>query len=165
MGLSINIARNLLVACYSGRKILEYTTSGSLVREICFKSKDIELQPFHAIQVTSNHFAVSCWNVSYINQLQSTTQPKFHYPCHLSVDRNNELIFVAEKRNNRVVILNRSRKCCARELNVATDDGLQGPSCVYFNTLLNQLFVGESTSFFSSKRRDTYRVLMFCNVI
>ena len=39
-GLSINTACNLLVACFKDRKIQEYTTSGSLVREICIKSND-----------------------------------------------------------------------------------------------------------------------------
>jgi hypothetical protein len=118
-GLSINTACNLIVACdgwSAAGKIQEYnTTSGSLVREISLKSNDVELCPYHAIQLTSDQFVVSCWNddqqqvddvvevdtkgrvvVSYRNQLKSTTQHEFKYPCHLSVDKNNEFILVAD---------------------------------------------------------------------
>jgi hypothetical protein len=59
-GLSINTACNLLVACCLAYKIVEYTTSGSLVREICLKSNDVQLWPLHAIQLTSDLFVVSC---------------------------------------------------------------------------------------------------------
>jgi hypothetical protein len=100
-GLSINTACNLIVACggdwSAAGKIQEYnTTSGSLVREISLKSNDVELRPYHAIQLTSDQFVVSCWNVtnkvydvvevdtkgrvvvSYRNQLKSTTQHEFN---------------------------------------------------------------------------------------
>jgi DNA-binding beta-propeller fold protein YncE len=176
LGLSINTACNLLVACSLANKIVEYTTSGSLVREICLKSNDVEFRSYHVIQLTSDKFVVSCWNVtnkgfnvvevdtkgrvvvSYTNQLKSTTQHKFNYPFRLSVDKNNEFILVADCGNNRIVILNRSMNCCARELNVmAVDGGLQQPSCLYFDTSLNRLFVGECVA--------QRRVLMFDNVI
>jgi hypothetical protein len=180
-GLSINTACNLIVACgrrlSAAGKIQEYnTTSGSLVREISLKSNDVELRPLHAIQLTSDQFVVSCWNVtnkvydvvevdtkgrvvvSYRNQLKSTTQHEFNDPCHLSVDKNNEFILVADTDNNRIVILDRSLKSCARELNVTSvDGGLQGPRCLYFNVSQNRLFVGEG--------EGQCRVLMFDNVI
>jgi hypothetical protein len=169
-GLSINTACNLLVACYWAKKILEYATNGSLVREICLESNDVELRPEHAIQLTSDQFVVGCSNdvvevdttgrvvFSYTNQLQSTAQHKFNYPCRLSVDKNNECIFVADLWNNRIVIMNRSPNCCARELNVmSVDGGLQRPSCLHFDTSQNQLFVGEWS--------DQRRVLIFDNVI
>jgi DNA-binding beta-propeller fold protein YncE len=170
-GLSINIACNLLVACGRANKIVEYTTSGSLVREISFKSNDVELHPYHAIQLTSDQFVVSCWNqthsvhdvvevdtkgrvvVSYINQLQSNTQCKFNVPLRLSVDKNNELILVADSGNNRIVILNRSLNCCARVM--SADGGLQGPSCLHFDTSQNRLIVGDWIG----------RALVFDNVI
>jgi sugar lactone lactonase YvrE len=55
-GLSMNTACNLLVACFKDSKIVEYTTRGSLVREICLKSNDVDLRPFQAIQLTSDQF-------------------------------------------------------------------------------------------------------------
>jgi NHL repeat len=138
------------------------------------KSNDVELHPYHAIQLTSDQFVVSCYNatnsvhdvvevdkkgrvvVSYINQLQSTTQCKFNVPLRLSVDKNNELILVADSGNNRIVILNRSLNCCARELNVmSVDGGLRGPSCLHVDTSQNRLIVGDWIG----------RVLMFVSVI
>jgi DNA-binding beta-propeller fold protein YncE len=134
----------------------------------------------HAIQLTSDQFVVSYWNgnltnkvhdvvevdtkgrvaVSYTNQLQSTTQQEFDYPRRLSVDKNNEFILVADRDNNRIVILNRSSNGRARELNVTSvDGGLQQPSCLYFDTSQNRLFVGEVNWHGQS------RVLIFDNVI
>jgi hypothetical protein len=52
-GLSTNTACNLLVSCYN--KLLEYTSSGSLVREIVLESM---MNPYHAIQLTSDQFVV-----------------------------------------------------------------------------------------------------------
>lgn len=171
-GLSLNTACNLLVACYRATKIQEYTTRGSLVREICLKSNDGELRPLHAIHSTDDQFVVSCWNethrmhdvtevdaegrvvVSYTNQLQSTTRHKFKDPRYLSVARNNEIILVADMLDNRIVILNRLLNCCERELNVMSVGGLQSPSCLHFDAEQNRLFVGEGP--FSQ-----YRVLVF----
>jgi hypothetical protein len=190
-GLAINTARNLIVASFWTRKIQEYNTAiGSLVREISLKSIDAELLPFHAIQLTSDQFVVSCVNltnsahdvveidtkgrvvVSYRNQLKPTTQHEFNWPRHLSVDENNEFIFVADIVNDRIVILDRSLKSCARELNMnSVDGGLEKPSCLYFNSSQNRLFVGgwcgrdyNLWSWFFSPR-NMCRVLMFDNVI
>jgi DNA-binding beta-propeller fold protein YncE len=141
-GLSIYTDCNLTVVCYNDNKIQEYKpTNGSLVREISLESNDVVLRPLHAIQLNNDQFVVSCWNVtsevcdvvevdtkgrvlvSYSNQLISTTQPMFEWPRHLSVDKNNKFILVADANNCRVVILNRSLKRYARELNVTSADG------------------------------------------
>ena len=181
-GLSINTACNLLVACYDDKKIQEYTTSGSLVREICLKSNDGKsLSPRHVIQLTSGQFVVSCCEVtygvddvveldangqvlvSYRNQLQSTTKQNFSYPRHLAVDKNNEFILVADNCNNRIVILSRSLNCRAREFNVmSVDGGLQYPRCLHFNESQGRLFVGEGSDLSGGGQR---RVLVFDNVI
>jgi hypothetical protein len=179
-GLSINTACNLLVACYKDKKIQEYTTSGSLVREICLKSNDGEsLSPYHVIQLTSGQFVVSCCDVnsfgvydvveleangrvlvSYTNQLQSTTKQYFSQPCHLAVDRNNECILVADYWNNRIVILSRSLNCRAREFNVrSVDGGLKYPQRLHLNDSHGRLFVGEGSGMFDG------RFLVFDNVI
>ena len=57
-GLSINAACNLLVTCQDDNKLLEYTPSGSLIREIRLQLSG----PLHVIQLTSNQFVVSYWN-------------------------------------------------------------------------------------------------------
>jgi hypothetical protein len=158
-----------------------------LVREISLKLKDIKLDPWHAIQLTSDQFVVSYYNnsdnsdvvevdtkrrrvdVSYTNQLKSTTQQKFNVPRHLSVDEKNGFILVADMENHRMVILNRSLKCDTRDvmpvmtstdiITMSVDGGLQRPSCLYFKSSQNRLFVGES------KWLSPCRVLVFDNVI
>jgi hypothetical protein len=62
MGLSVNSACNLLVTCSAADKIQEYTSNGSLVREIRLQSSVANLFPHHAIQLTGGHLAVSYWN-------------------------------------------------------------------------------------------------------
>ena len=57
-GLSVNIAHNLVVACRDANQIQEYTTHGSLVREISLQKTVTDL--WHAIQLLSgDHAAVS----------------------------------------------------------------------------------------------------------
>jgi DNA-binding beta-propeller fold protein YncE len=169
-GLSVSNVCNLLVACHDADKIQEYTSRGSLVREILLQSNDGDFSPWHAVQLTGDQFVVGSENdvaevdtqgrviVSYTNQLQSTSQQNFHDPRHLSVDKNLKHILVADCSNNRVMILNRSLKSCARELTATSlDVGLCQPSCLYFDELKNRLFVGEY--------RGQCRILVFENVI
>jgi DNA-binding beta-propeller fold protein YncE len=95
--------------------------------------------------------------VSYKNQLQSTTQQNFSWPCHLVVDKNNGNILVADTWNNRIVVLSRSLNRCAREYKMmSVDGGLQRPSCLHFSESQGQLFVGE--------RGGRRRVLVFDNI-
>lgn len=96
--------------------------------------------------------------VSYRNQLNnSETYHVFNWPGHLSVDKNNEFILVADMHNNKIVILNRSSKCCARILHAkSVDGGLDWPSCLYLNVSQNQLFVGEGA--------EKCRILVLDNV-
>jgi hypothetical protein len=157
-GLSINTACNLLTVCCCTNKILEYTTTGSLVRKIRLKPNDVILFPHHAMQLNDDHFVVCCWHdileidrggrvvVSYKNQLHSSSQRKFsfQYNLDLAVDENNEFIFVADTSNNRIMIVNRSVNCCAHKFNVmSVGDKLKLPSCLHFDTSQNRLFVGQ----------------------
>jgi DNA-binding beta-propeller fold protein YncE len=184
-GLSINNACNLLVACCclldSASKIQEYTTNGSLVREICIQSNDGKwLSPYHVIQLTSGEFVVSCQDVnrgvsdvveldangqivvSYTNQLQTTTQQNFSWPRHLAVDEKSQCILVADCLNNRIVILSRSSNCRSQEFNAMSNDGgLQYPSCLHFDESQGRLFVGEGSHLYGVGCR---RVLIFDNV-
>ena len=50
-GLSVNIAHNLVVVCGRPMRIQEYTTHGSLVREICLQAG--VTKPCHAIQLST----------------------------------------------------------------------------------------------------------------
>lgn len=164
-GLSVNTACNLLISCRNAHKIEEYTTTGSLIREIFLQPKNVVLSPYHAIQLTVNRFVVSYRNettltddvvevdgmgrlvVSYTDRLQSTTEKKFRYPRWVSASENCECIFVADSRNDRIIIQNRASQCrpTARELNANSLGGKhEGPFCLYFESSQNRLFVGES---------------------
>jgi DNA-binding beta-propeller fold protein YncE len=160
-GLSINTACNLLVSCFNDKKLLEYTSSGSLVREIRLESMT---RPQHAIQLTSDQFVVCTLNgidgamsgedvievnsrgqvvVSYGNQLQSTIRPQFKSPRHLAVDKSNECIFVADRDNNRIVMLSRSLKF-AREFQPSVDGRkLEEPYSLHLNQSNSHLYVNE----------------------
>jgi hypothetical protein len=61
-GLSVNAACNLLVTCSAVDTLQEYTSNGSLIREIRLQSNVANLFPYHALQMTSGQFVVSCWN-------------------------------------------------------------------------------------------------------
>jgi len=56
-GLSVNKAHNFVVACCEANKLQEYTTHGSLVREICLQAG--VTSPWHAVQLSTGHYAVS----------------------------------------------------------------------------------------------------------
>ena len=57
VGLSVNSEHNLIVTCSGANKLQEYTTHGSLVREICLQAG--ETQPYHGIQLSTGDYVVS----------------------------------------------------------------------------------------------------------
>jgi len=52
-GLSVNNKHNLIVACSGANKLQEYTTHGSLVREICLQGVNL---PWHAMQLSTGDY-------------------------------------------------------------------------------------------------------------
>jgi len=63
-GLSVNIAHNLVVACSGANKLQEYTTHGSLVREICLQAG--VTYPWHAIQLSTGDYVITPGVVSVV---------------------------------------------------------------------------------------------------
>jgi len=57
IGLSVNSVGNVLVACNGANKIQEYTTTGSLVREISLQSDVVG--PLNVVQLSNNQFGVT----------------------------------------------------------------------------------------------------------
>jgi hypothetical protein len=57
-GLDVTKVNNVLVCCYSDFKLQEYTTHGSLLREVNLKSSGIS-NPLFAIALDNNQFVVS----------------------------------------------------------------------------------------------------------
>lgn len=162
IGLSLNAECNLLITFHEVKKVVEYTPYGSLVREFYLQLSDAKLRPFHAIQLTGDRFVVCfCEStkslqksedvvemnsegqviVSYKNRLWSTTRRRFDRPRHLAVDKTNDRIFVADRYNDRIVILYRSQNC-AREFDTSSDCSKLRPKCIYLDDR-RRLYVGD----------------------
>jgi hypothetical protein len=161
-GLAVNAACNLLVTSCRANKLLEYTPSGSLVREINLLLYDAELSPFHAIQLSGCDLFVVCLHraldsmpgdvvevnsqgrvvTSYKKQLLSTSQHQFDWPRHLAVDGNGEYIFVADYYHGRIVVLSRSSPSRACEMSASIDGSkLRSTRCLCFDN--DSLYIGE----------------------
>jgi len=157
-GLSVNSVGNLLVTCNARPpKIQEYTTRGSLVREVRLQSYGIS--PFHAVQLTTGHFVVSNWEPMYdvflvdkdgkalvsfssrISASATAMTSRLNEPRYLAVDKN-DCVFVSDCGNDRVLVLDSSLSK-AREISVNVEDGLKGPWCIHLDERRGRLYVGE----------------------
>ena len=122
VGLSVNIAHNLVVACWGAYKLQEYTTHGSLVREICLQSG--ATNPWHAIQLSTGDYVVSRNTPSGVvgevgvdgqvihsyGQSQTSHVGQMTYPAGLAVTKNDDIL-VADVDNDRILSINRSTGC------------------------------------------------------
>jgi hypothetical protein len=160
-GLSVNSEHNLIVACnggWSSNKLIEYATRGELVREILLQDDIKNLR--HAIQLNRSQYLVSHGYgdgslhrvcvvdangrvlLSYGNKSGSKSE-QLNRPQHLAVDRNG-FIFVADRINNRVVVLDSELKW-SRDLQRGggDDDDVKRPCSLYLDEQRNLLLVGE----------------------
>jgi len=118
-GLSFNSEHNLIVACSGANKLQEYTTHGSLVREICLQAG--VTRPWHAIQLSTGEYAVchqkSPGVVSVVGvdgqvvrsygQSHTSNVRRKKYPSSLAVTKNDDIL-VADEGNNRILLINSS---------------------------------------------------------
>ena len=161
-GLSVNRAHNVVVACWGANKLQEYTTHGSLVREICVT------KPYHAVQLSSGDYVVRqstspCVVIvvgvdgqvrhSY-RQSQTSDVRLMKNAASLAVTKNDD-IFVADELNNRIMSMNSSLSS-VQELTLPVDGGIQQPMGLCLDESRGRLYVGEC--------RGKYRVLVFGDV-
>jgi len=108
------------MACFGANKLQEYTTHGSLVREICLHGVT---RPWHAIQLSTGDYVVSQYvspdvvNVVGVDgqvtvthsygQSQTLDVGQMEYPPNLAVTKNDDII-VADEVNNRIMSIKRS---------------------------------------------------------
>jgi len=165
-GLSVNIAHNLVVTCLGAKKLQEYTTHGSLVREICLQSG--VTAAWHAIQLSTGDYVVSQYTspgvVSVVGvdgqvihsygQSQTSDVGQMKYPTSLAVTKNDDIL-VADQLNNRILSINRSTGC-VQELALSVDDGIQVPLGLCLDESRGRLYVGECGG--------QYRVLVYGGV-
>lgn len=153
-GLSVNSKHNLIVACYDASVLQEYTTNGSLVREIRLHAG--VTRPFHAVQLSTGDYAVSQYTSSGVVSVvgahgqvlrrygQSQTSPVeqlMKYPSSLAVTRNDDIL-VAGRDNNKILSINSSRGS-VKELVLSVDGGIHGPRGLCLDESRGRLYVAE----------------------
>jgi len=166
-GLSVNKEHNVVVACGGADKLQEYTTHGTLVREISLEQMGL-FSPWHAVQLSTGDYvlsrktspgAVSVVGVdgqvvcSY-DQSQASNVAPTKYPRSLAVTKNDNIL-VADPNNNRILSLNSSLSS-AHELVLPVDNAIQAPFGLFLDELRKRLYVGEYDG--------ECRVLVFDNV-
>jgi DNA-binding beta-propeller fold protein YncE len=167
-GLSVNRQHNLWIALEGSRKIVEYTPSGSLIREIAGSNK-----MWHAVDyVVNGTFVVSrdgpvhgvglmSFDGRVIRSYGSTTRGsgpgQMNTPRSLAVDRKG-FVLVADEHNDRILALNPTLSD-ARRLPLPTDANgqpLNKPCGLWLDESKGRLYVGE--------HGRPYRVLVYDNV-
>jgi len=120
VGLSVNSEHNVIVTCCVDNKIQEFTTHGSLVREICLQAG--ATTPLYGVQLSTGDYVVSHQNgkrygetVSIVEaagrllrsygESQTSAVGGMSLPTSLAVTKDN--ILVVEAKNNRVLSVNR----------------------------------------------------------
>jgi len=164
-GLSVNKEHNVVVACHRAHRLQEYTTHGTLVREISLPQVGVS-SPWHAVQLSTGDYVVSQYTSpgavsvigvdgevlhSYVQSQASNVGP-MNGPTSLAVTRNDDIL-VADHRNKRILSLNSSLSS-AYELVLPVDNGI--PLGLFLDELRKRLYVGE----FGGKKR----VLVFDNM-
>jgi len=164
-GLSVNKAHNVVVACCGANKLQEYTTHGSLVREICLQAG--VTSPWHAVQLSSGDYVVSQDTspgvVSVVGvdgrvrhscgQSQTSDVGQMNYPRGLAVTKNDDIL-VADMSNNTILSMNSSLSSI-QELTLPVDGGIKRPWCLCLDESRGR-HVGESGG--------SHRVLVFGDV-
>jgi len=153
-GLSVTSSYNLLVACREPNKLVELSAdSGECLQEIVLQS-DIE-NLWHGEQLATGQFVVCHGSRSrvlhrvcevgidgkllrsYGGQWGCETE-QLDCPFSLAVDRDSQFIFVADYKNDRVVLLSPTL-----EFVRYVSEGLTRPCQLYLHQSTRHLFVGQ----------------------
>jgi len=153
-GLAVNKAHNLVVACCKPNKLQEYTTHGTLVREICLQAVRVR-RPYHAMQLSTGDYVVSQLTspgvvsvvgvdgqvVHSYGQSKASNVGQMKYPSSLAVTKNDDIL-VADEDNNRILLISRSTDC-VQELALSVDGGIQEPRGLCLDESRGRLYAGE----------------------
>ena len=149
--LSVTPSSNLLVACQLPHKLVELSADrGQCVREIALQS-GIE-DPWHAVQLTTGQYVVCHGGLHrvcivdddgrvtrrYSGQQRGSGVGQLHWPCHLAVDEDSQLICVADCRIDRVVVLSPRLKFVRY-----ISEGLSVPHRLYLHQETRRLYIGQ----------------------
>ena len=150
VGLSVNKEHNVVVACGGAHKLQEYTTHGTLVREISLQQVGVSW-PWHAVQLSTGDYVVSQWTspgavhvVGLDGQVVHSydqSQASNVGPTSLAVTKNDNIL-VADLGNNRILSLDSSLSS-AHELVLPVDNAIRVPCGLFLDELRKRLYVGE----------------------
>jgi DNA-binding beta-propeller fold protein YncE len=135
---------------------VEYTSEGQQVREIRF-DRSIKWA-WHTVQLSSDQFIVShgslyssLHRVCVINaegqiiksfgREEGGDEDQLYEPRSLAIDEKSKQVFVADTDNGRVLMLDSELMTCLGEVHVSRD--LTFPTCLYFDSSTDRLFVAE----------------------
>jgi len=152
-GLSVNSAHNLLVACHNTHKVVEYTTEGTMVR-------DINLQPgitspTHVVQLPSGNFGITHHGPVHgysevdgdgkiIKPVPATRAPaQMSSPHGFAISKNGTRVFVADHGNNRIMLLLNLESLSVQQLPDPWNTGLNKPYTIHFDVSAGTMYVGE----------------------
>jgi len=152
-GLSVNNEHNLIVACRNANKLQEYTTHGSLVREMCLQAGVTD--PWHAIQLSTGDYVISQYTLPGVvsvvgvdgqvvrsyGQSQTSDVGQMKNPSSVAVTKNDDIL-VADEWNNRILSIN-SSLCSLQELALSVDGGIQYPRGLCLDESRGRLYIGE----------------------
>jgi len=166
-GVSVNKEHNVVVACSLMDKIQEYTTHGTLVREISLRQAGVR-HPWHAVQLSTGDYVVSeCESPGVVSVVgidgrvvrrycpsPSSDVGEMNHPSGLAVTKNDDIL-VADRSNSRILLVNSSLSS-EREMALPVDDGIQRPWGLCLDESRGRLYVGEYGG--------SHRVLVFDGV-
>jgi len=171
-GISVNAARNVLVACDEVCKIKEYSSHGDLLRELTLPG-DVTT-PWHAIQTRNGEFIVCHGDrddavnrvckisvdgrdivQSHGGQPGSDTG-QYDVPVYSAID-DNEFVFVVDINNRRVTLLSPTLDYTRQ---VVSRDKLKcNPLRLYLDTQRRRLYVADNE--FKNSKFTAGRVVVF----
>ena len=152
--MSINKKGNIVVSCFYPNKIIEYTPTGSRVREFqvdaIFETID---GLYHAIQLDDDRFVICYTTTTHhrVSLIDSNGRMMKSYgggkesevgrmngPCYLAINRVG-FILVADQNNNRIIQLNASLEFI-REL-ILESAGLEKPRRMHLHENTRRLYL------------------------
>ena len=165
-GLSVNRVHHLVVACKGTDKIKEYTTNGTLVREISLQSG--VKSPWHAVQLSTGNYVLSQCKLPGVvsvvgiegqlirsyGESQTSDVGEMVHPKSLAVTKNDNVL-AADESNNRILSINTSTGC-VQELALSVDGAIRRPYGLCLDESRSRLYVGEFN--------EPFRVLVFDGV-
>ena len=155
-GLSATKSGNLLVACHSASKLVEFTSSGEVVREIILHT-DLS-GPYHALlletgEILMCHVSSKLHRVCLLDSNGRLTKSYgtcagseegyLQSPIHLAVDQFGSIL-VSDHQNNRVVLLTPSLEF-SKEF-IPNDGGLDHPFRLLYDEEEGKLHVSDYSS-------------------